>query len=1262
MDDKEKRVGITDREVKDIGNDNLNIAPTVQGLCYFIENCDSPKTISISGEWGSGKTSLMEMVENALLKNKKHIHDQEAMMQVSRSLMQEIDALLEDADERYEYVKIAQEDLFYEIKKVEALYGSSDIIERLKEELVELKIEKPQYELEQLRRKYEERNFEQEGELIENEERKKKIKAELEKLEAKKLCGRLASYLSIKKQTLLELDKLLLVNTDGRTRLTIISQIEEYWENEVLECLKECQNEIQKMSDSVFWEVAFWKVEKFYTKPSILNKLKAYLPLKDAEQELNKVEKKIQSVKEIIVPVDVATMERLKSKIEYNKIKDSTLMDRIKDLNKDTIPQLECLLHDKDRNFYLADLYKHIVLYQNEIAKMLAIVFSINQKLRRCLNEYESRVLYQEKFVSEFNAFVTKKKELNEDLNKEIIKIKNEREQLINIALQYVNVDIIDIKTMFEQINELLGKQKISKEDFNESVRKLNRETKEMWKAEWSEFNSGWCYYSNDGEELDTFYSSVIPEDQCKAELMKLWNLFSALIAPGWYDEDGKWYYWEPGYEEDTEGEDTGYKTTETIAQCKQKIRKDLAEITEYPAYQKRWIEYLIAEINAGEYTTEKIDKEIDKKKKETGDEIKKKLMDVLKRYNIHIDIERLTSLYQVSVTDTIKENENANCRSGEIYHDLETLLFEHRYAFYENTAIYPFGNYNIIPVWFDTWQYATFSLGNNLAKSLFDSVFVALREKRRPYIKWAGNFLKRFTPFLMGTTFGINDPVDSFFNSLKSDDYKDYAEELTKLKGSLYDLIVKKTETGKGKKLVIFIDNLDRLQPVKAVELIEILKLFFDCPNCIFVLAVDEEAVMQGVKEKYGKDLGDVKAKEFFEKIVQLPLRLPEQNYDLEKYIVNHVKKIFAGINAEHEEFTSDDFKWFENCIYDFNCRNPRKLKRFFNMYQFFCSLVIRETKNTLFSVKFLQALYLTTALKAFNTSLYNVVVNEIEERREKVPEYIEFRTDVQGQQVLKEFLKSGKSHDVENADYLAAAVEATQLNVHGLLQKYFYQEWTDLDIWLDDEFSYSAHIIPLLDPFNKYGSSSFFNGYNRLEKDEFGFEYLRGEHFNGFQEFDLCYEEAVHEQLYWRASFIFRSLKTNYYTMDITVYQLSNKSFTKEKNRIFEDLNGVLKEYFKEGFTVKREEMRELSEINPELLQEETKMLYKELAKNHRSKESDEKERPKPKIDELTHYIFSNARVFNAQKEGIKEIDECVSGVYKKLKQFFENRFKLA
>ena len=80
-------------------------------------------------------------------------------------------------------------------------------------------------------------------------------------------------------------------------------------------------------------------------------------------------------------------------------------------------------------------------------------------------------------------------------------------------------------------------------------------------------------------------------------------------------------------------------------------------------------------------------------------------------------------------------------------------------------------------------------------------------------------------------------------------------------------ELIDKKA--GEKGRVIIFVDDLDRLDPARAVELLEVLKIFLDCRKCVFVLAIDYGVVARGVKAKYGGDFNDEKAKSFFDKII---------------------------------------------------------------------------------------------------------------------------------------------------------------------------------------------------------------------------------------------------------------------------------------------------------------------------------------------------------------------------------------------------------
>lgn len=59
---------ITDipRNSKDGDKDNFGISPYEKGLVHFIANANTPVTVALQDEWGSGKTSLMNSLQESL--------------------------------------------------------------------------------------------------------------------------------------------------------------------------------------------------------------------------------------------------------------------------------------------------------------------------------------------------------------------------------------------------------------------------------------------------------------------------------------------------------------------------------------------------------------------------------------------------------------------------------------------------------------------------------------------------------------------------------------------------------------------------------------------------------------------------------------------------------------------------------------------------------------------------------------------------------------------------------------------------------------------------------------------------------------------------------------------------------------------------------------------------------------------------------------------------------------------------------------------
>ena len=160
----------------------------------------------------------------------------------------------------------------------------------------------------------------------------------------------------------------------------------------------------------------------------------------------------------------------------------------------------------------------------------------------------------------------------------------------------------------------------------------------------------------------------------------------------------------------------------------------------------------------------------------------------------------------------------------------------------------------SVIPIWFNTWLYSRFSFGGQLSIMLMRH-FMKQLEKGMPMEtkeQWmakateVGSLFKKVGALAVTTTAKVtlgaeidHKKLESIFTS------DDDLEKMAKVKTNLEDLVEKRLSKEKTKeKVVVFIDDLDRLDPPKAVELLEELKLFLDVKGCVFLLACDYEVV----------------------------------------------------------------------------------------------------------------------------------------------------------------------------------------------------------------------------------------------------------------------------------------------------------------------------------------------------------------------------------------------------------------------------------
>ena len=160
---------------------------------------------------------------------------------------------------------------------------------------------------------------------------------------------------------------------------------------------------------------------------------------------------------------------------------------------------------------------------------------------------------------------------------------------------------------------------------------------------------------------------------------------------------------------------------------------------------------------------------------------------------------------------------------------------------------------------------------------------------------------------------------------------------DLLNFKSSLQEAINKcleldRKEGNNNRGFVFFIDDLDRIDPPVAVEILELIKNIFEVDNCIFVLAIDYEVVVKGLIPKFGPltEKNEREFRSFFDKIIQLPFSMPVAMYDVNHFLLQSLE----DIGYIDEKFSANDS--LKDKLTDFAMlsvgNNPRSLKRLIN------------------------------------------------------------------------------------------------------------------------------------------------------------------------------------------------------------------------------------------------------------------------------------------------------------------------------------------
>lgn len=248
---------------------------------------------------------------------------------------------------------------------------------------------------------------------------------------------------------------------------------------------------------------------------------------------------------------------------------------------------------------------------------------------------------------------------------------------------------------------------------------------------------------------------------------------------------------------------------------------------------------------------------------------------------------------------------------------------------------------------WVNTWEYSMFKGAKETTPSVLKGMLDKLKDSCKERGVWtlkddakstfnkAGKFLSGIANQVVANKTGINvkDAVDSNSES--------YVAEIAEVKKMISGLIQELINDEKNpvKKVVFFVDDLDRILPSDAVEVLESLKNIFDIPNCVFILAIDYDVVVKGLESKFGPKTkeNEREFRSFFDKIIQVPFTMPVGAYDISSFLKNKLAELNVEINDEEVSQITKIVGYTVG-------NNPRSLKRYLNTFSLIKIIVLDD------------------------------------------------------------------------------------------------------------------------------------------------------------------------------------------------------------------------------------------------------------------------------------------------------------------------------
>ena len=147
-----------------------------------------------------------------------------------------------------------------------------------------------------------------------------------------------------------------------------------------------------------------------------------------------------------------------------------------------------------------------------------------------------------------------------------------------------------------------------------------------------------------------------------------------------------------------------------------------------------------------------------------------------------------------------------------------------------------------------------------------------------------------------------VESTISAFNGILKDAEAKSTPRQVQELRDSFKEILEELKVT-----LVVLVDDLDRCLPSTAISTLEAMRLLLFVPRTAFVIAADEQMIRNGVKAHFNNvDLSDGMITSYFDKLIQIPLKVPHLGVaEIKVYLV----LLSAELAVRRGKIKQDDY-----------------------------------------------------------------------------------------------------------------------------------------------------------------------------------------------------------------------------------------------------------------------------------------------------------------------------------------------------------------